>query len=108
MMTIDPSKVGFDNSRCYHAVDALAKQMCTSHQVVDEMVLNNVNGVKSLVHEDNALDIIMRSKSTEITVYVKDNPKFQAKMKKIAEKVAAGIGDAVAKKVYNYTADGIA
>jgi hypothetical protein len=107
-MTIDPSKVGFDNSGCYRAVHALAKKMCTSHQVVDEMVLDNVNGVKSLVNEDNALDIIMGSKSRKITVYVKDDPKFQAKMKKMAGKVATGIGDAVAKKVYNYTADGIA
>jgi len=29
-MTIDPSKVGFDNSGCYRAVHALAKKMCTS------------------------------------------------------------------------------
>jgi hypothetical protein len=64
--------------------------------------------VKSTVNDNNALDIIMESKSREITVYVKDDPTFEAKLKKIAGKAAAGVGDAVAKKVYTYTADGIA
>jgi len=107
-MTIDPSQVGFDNLRCYHAVYALAKKICTSHQVVDEMVLENVNGMKCTVNEGNALDVIIGSQSRVITVYVKDDPTFQAKLKKIAGKAAAGVGDAVAKKVYTYTADGIA
>jgi len=72
------------------------------------MVLENVNGVKSTVNEDNALDIIMGSRSREITVYLKDDPTFQAKLKRIAGKAAAGVGDVVAKKAYTYTADGIA
>lgn len=70
--------------------------MCSSTVVVERMVFQNVSEVEKILNEENAMDPILDSHTTEVTVCTGEN---RDKMKNLVSQISTGITDALTKRI---------